>query len=938
MIMKVSRNGLMLLLLLSTGALANAQTIDDWTEIQKVLTACTGRYPGANNNVATSGLPDGPLLGNGNVGVVGSCDHTWGRFYVTTTDFWTGAHLNAVPLPIGGVNIIVGGIPGTGVEQDQDMLSAETITKLTTGLVEMHTWVSATRNLLVSEIWTTGNLPVDITAETWVHLSNTAKYPVSNGVAGGKTGWVTRETESGKEIDWVCRAALATSIIGTDYTMSASETGVATAKFKLEPGKKILVVTAVHAGKNVTDHITAAVAEVNEQTEQTISSLHQDHLSWWKNYWMKSFVRTYDPQLEKYYFGALYESACAYREGSICGGLFGPWVTTDKPNWDGNYTLSYNHQATVAGFASSNRPELLMPYIQQRYDWEPEGRRRAQRGDINFVTGNRWGNKFKDGIPGIFDPITQAPWGNSASEDLYMGMLAGSVWGAIPLMWYCNYTQDLNYLKTTAYPYLKGIADFWEAYLVKEDGKWLIKYTAYNEWASNDNTNTALDNAFVKELFKNMIRYSIDLDTDATRRMLWQDIVKNMLDLPKGNWNGQFVFKLCDQEMLKEGSWPGLALLAGHTTAVTMGSENDLVKRFIYTLDAYNSWEISPNAVAFLWVSAVKGGYPAQSLLDRFQYLLSKNMRRNFTVPKGGHGTESVANLEYINSCMLQSQEGFLRFFPAWPKQEAKFVRLRAQGAFLVSGELIKGEVSNIEIRSEKGRECTVLNPWPGKSVSIIDSKNLAVNHSASGDKIIFPTKPGESYRLKNSGISVTRPVAPEDKSSVRMGNQVWMAKNLDVIAFRNGDPIPEMKTNEEWIQAGVDKKPAWCYYDNNPAAGAANGKLYNGFAMMDPRGLAPEGYHVATDYDWVQLASYLGGRDTAGLELKKVKGFGAMMGGYRNSDGKLYGMGVNGYWWSTTILFQDVMWNLVLNHKNSVVFRNYSKQSEGLSVRCIRD
>jgi uncharacterized protein (TIGR02145 family) len=107
---------------------------------------------------------------------------------------------------------------------------------------------------------------------------------------------------------------------------------------------------------------------------------------------------------------------------------------------------------------------------------------------------------------------------------------------------------------------------------------------------------------------------------------------------------------------------------------------------------------------------------------------------------------------------------------------------------------------------------------------------------------------------------------------------------------------------------------------------------------MMDPRGLAPEGYHVATDYDWVQLASYLGGRDTAGLELKKVKGFGAMMGGYRNSDGKLYGMGVNGYWWSTTILFQDVMWNLVLNHKNSVVFRNYSKQSEGLSVRCIRD
>ena len=105
------------------------------------------------------------------------------------------------------------------------------------------------------------------------------------------------------------------------------------------------------------------------------------------------------------------------------------WVTTDKPNWDGNYTLSYNHQSTVVGFASSNRPELLLPYIRQRYDWEKEGKRRALRGDINFVTGNRWGTKFKDGIPGILDPITQAPWGNSASEDLYMGMLSGSVWG-----------------------------------------------------------------------------------------------------------------------------------------------------------------------------------------------------------------------------------------------------------------------------------------------------------------------------------------------------------------------------------------------------------------------------------------------------------------------------------------------------------------------------
>ena len=930
-----------IILLISLSALireAQAQVNDDWTEIQSVLADCVGLYAGVNNRVATSGLPDGPLLGNGKVGVVGACDTTWGRFYLTTTDFWSGAHLNAIPLPIGGVDIISGSSSGNGLQQEQNMLNAEILTKLGGGLVNIRTWVSANKNMLISELWTSGTNPLDISAETWVHKTNTEKYPVSNGIYENKIGWVSRETQSGDEIDWVCRAAMATKIVGADYTMATYGNNTAIAKFILKPGKHIFVVTAVHSGKNITDHITESVAEANEQTEKGLDALLNMHNEWWKNYWLKSYVRTYDPQLEKYYFGALYESACCYREGSICGGLFGAWVTTDKPNWDGNYTLSYNHQSTVVGFASSNRPELLLPYIQQRYDWEAEGRRRAERGDINFVTGNRWGDKFKEGIPGILDPITQAPWGNSASEDLYMGMLSGSVWGAIPIIWYCNFTQDRQYLSSFAYPYLKGITDFWEAYLVRVDGKWLIKYTAYQEWASNDNNNTALDNAFVVELFKNMIQYSIDLDVDIEKRALWQDIVNNMKDLPTGNWNGQFVFKVCDEEMLKEGTWPGLALLAGHTTRITMSSSDDLRKRYVNTIDAYNSWETSPNAPGFLWASAVKGGYPAQSLLDRFKDLLDKFMRRNFTVPKGGHGTESVANLEYINAAMLQSQEGFLRLFPAWPNPKAKFVRLRAQGAFLVSSELDHGDIAYVEIYSEKGKNCSVLNPWPGYSTTIVNSHNKPVEFEISGDRISFSTLSGESYTLRNSGTPIQQPSISEEETSIKMGNQIWMTKNLDVRTFRNGDPIPEMKTDEEWEKAGQDQIPAWCYYDNSPDAGGIHGKLYNAYAILDPRGLAPEGYHVATDLEWIQLASALGGRDSAGSEMKDPNGFGAAMGGFRNKDGKFYGMGVNGYWWSSTVLFQDVMWNVVLNHQNSVVFRNYSKQQDGLYVRCVRD
>jgi uncharacterized protein (TIGR02145 family) len=63
---------------------------------------------------------------------------------------------------------------------------------------------------------------------------------------------------------------------------------------------------------------------------------------------------------------------------------------------------------------------------------------------------------------------------------------------------------------------------------------------------------------------------------------------------------------------------------------------------------------------------------------------------------------------------------------------------------------------------------------------------------------------------------------------SIKIGNQTWMLKNLDVDTFRNGDAIPEVKTEEEWIRAGKKKQPSWCYYDNDPTNGEKHGKLYN--------------------------------------------------------------------------------------------------------------
>ncbi len=88
-------------------------------------------------------------------------------------------------------------------------------------------------------------------------------------------------------------------------------------------------------------------------------------------------------------------------------------------------------------------------------------------------------------------------------------------------------------------------------------------------------------------------------------------------------------------------------------------------------------------------------------------------------------------------------------------------------------------------------------------------------------------------------------------QNEVKIGEQIWMTKNLNVDKFRNGKPIPQAKTKEEWNKAGQDMTPAWCYYNFDPNNGIKYGKLYNWFAVIDPMGLAPIGYHIPTDNEW---------------------------------------------------------------------------------------
>ena len=187
---------------------------------------------------------------------------------------------------------------------------------------------------------------------------------------------------------------------------------------------------------------------------------------------------------------------------------------------------------------------------------------------------------------------------------------------------------------------------------------------------------------------------------------------------------------------------------------------------------------------------------------------------------------------------------------------------------------------------------------------------------------------------------------------TVKIGNQVWMAKNLDVSTFRNGDPIPHAKTDEEWEQAGYKGQPAWCYYDNNPSIGKTYGKLYNIWAISDPRGLAPAGWKIPSDTDWTILSNFLGGdvnysghklKNTTGWNLdgsgdgNNTSGFSALPGGIRYGHGLFYYRDYHGYWWSQMDR-RAHSWYRFLYYTDGLFRRFDFHWDAGMSVRCIKN
>ncbi len=489
-----------------------------------------------------------------------------------------------------------------------------------------------------------------------------------------------------------------------------------------------------------------------------VPELLRETESHWREFWSRSGVSLEDKDLERIWYHNQYFLSCCLREGRVAPGLFGNWSSGKIGTaWHGDYHMNYNTQQVFWGVFSSNHADQHLPYIDLCENLLPMAE--------DFA-------KDKFGMPGAFFPHSAypvpsrvvpypaLPWGYEICE---------TPWTVQSLWWHYLYTQDEAVLRRI-YPLIRAATRFLAAYFKQgPDGKYHVVPTVSPEnWGCTVdfrlNRDCIIDLALTGFILDAAVQAAEVLQVDADESSRWKEIRSGLAPFPEavGPYGSvwldvpgapvEYVYNVpVTLAPVFPGEQVGLGLresmldIARRTARVVrLEGGNDLVYLPLIlarlgTLDL--EWFkkevrycLLPNGVCNDRVRQIGGRYGDQTDPDFMMRM--------------GVWTENLSLPAVLNECMLQSYGGTIMLFPNGKGLgRASFTRLRAVGAFLVTGDWDGGQVTALEILSEKGKTARVANPWE-KSPARVTEKGTgsAVRVSRDGNILIFATRPGETY------------------------------------------------------------------------------------------------------------------------------------------------------------------------------------------------
>ena len=706
---------------------------------QQTVQQFSGRWISPPTVLTGGETTDAPLLGNGNVGVAvtGGIDSM--TFLLDKNEFWSLAQTSKWTMA--NMNLAVSGMRGASYQM-QEVLADGQITGSfgnKGNTIKTTSWVQATdatNNLFITQIAYSGSSPNTATVSFSAGTGNS--FPTGQGTSGNIIYIdVNGDKSSSYEGYATAQVRCAATVIGAKPSITNNRL-----TFTMQPGNTYTVVSCIMSNYDSSSWQSLAISNISSLTASSIAADEGAHRSWWKQFWGMSYVIIPDQVIEREYYGSLYLLACCSRAGHAPPGLWGNWTlpsssSNGSPAWAGDYHLNYNHEATFLFALTVNHPELVSSYSTPILNWMSKGEATASA----------------NGFSGLYYPAGIGPLPNgSVGTIVYGGQKTDAAYAAVDMIAYYYATRDLTYANAI-YPYLKGVAEFWQNYLSWNGSSYDILNDAQQEYDPDPQTNGMMSLGLVHYLLQGCIAVSTALNMDSSLRSRWTTLNDKLAPFPTFTYNGQTVFRETSVGRPWDASNDVECQAIYPANQVGLLSPPSLLTPAYNTVNQMHVWS-DGNATPTFYPAAARVGFPASTIIGKLHSWVTNQAYNNFAMYSSGGGIESCNTVPAcITEMMMQSFQNVVLIFPDWPSGAyGKFGDLLANGDFLISSDIQNGTVQYIRAISQAGGTFTFRNPWPDQTLVLY--KNGSAVGALSGTDIPVPTAADDVLLIAVNGTS----------------------------------------------------------------------------------------------------------------------------------------------------------------------------------------
>ncbi|MCL2117750.1 MAG: glycoside hydrolase family 95 protein [Planctomycetaceae bacterium] len=469
------------------------------------------------------------------------------------------------------------------------------------------------------------------------------------------------------------------------------------------------------------------IAEIVETAlQQGFSQSYHTHNLWWKNYWAQSSVNIPDPVLAKQYYNEMYKFGSAARSYSPPVSLQAVWTADNGklPPWKGDYHHDLNTQLSYWPCYAGNRLEEGLGYLNWLWETLPVNKRYT----LDYF-----------GVDGLAVPgVTTLKGEPMAGWIQYSFGPTVSAWLAQHFYLHWQYSQDRDFLKNRAYPYMKEVAVFLDNISVRDaEGKRKLPISSSPEIYNNTleawfHTTTNYDLGLIRFVFTaaEELASGLGLQDEAAR---WKTILSEWPDVDLDDENAlTFARGFPYNESHRHFS----NIMAFHPLGLIDWSygerDRDIIAATIKKLEEYGpDWWCG---YSYSWLGNVKArAMDGEGAAEALTIFAEHFCLRNTFHANGDQANQGYSKFTYrpftlegnmafasgIHEMLIQSHTGTIRVFPAVPASwdNVSFEKLRAVGAFLVSARMENRNVSLLTVESEKGGTLRLMKPSSGHYV-----------------------------------------------------------------------------------------------------------------------------------------------------------------------------------------------------------------------------